>query len=78
MNTNYSLTGLVFNNTAASFTIGSTTGNALTLTGTSVINNSPNTQTVNVPVGVTAAAQNFNAAAGNLVSTQTITNSRAI
>ena len=49
METSYSVTGLTFSNNAASFTIGSTTGSTLTLTGSgSLVNNSANPQTLNV------------------------------
>ena len=73
LNTNYGVTGLTFNNTAGSFNIGTANGSALTLTGGGVTNNSANPQTLNVPL-VLAAAQTFNAAAGNLTLSQAITN----
>jgi autotransporter-associated beta strand protein len=72
METNYSLTGLTFNNSAGSFTVG-TSGKYLTLTGAGVTNNSVNQQTVNVPISL-GAAQSFNAASGNLAFGQNITN----
>ena len=65
MNTNYTLTGLTFSNTAGSFTIGNSTGNTLTLAGGGLTNNSASAQTLNVPV-VLGASQTFNLAAGDL------------
>jgi autotransporter-associated beta strand protein len=51
MNNNYSVSGLVFSNTAGSFTIGSSTGSTLTLSGSgSLVNNSANAQTINLPL----------------------------
>ncbi len=65
MNTNYTLTGLTFSNTAGSFTIGNATGNTLTLAGAGLTNNSASAQTLNVPVAF-AASQTFNLAGGGL------------
>ena len=67
----YDLTGLLFDNTAGIFTIG-TTGNNLGLLG-GITNNSTNTQTLNLPISLTAPAA-INAAAGNLVLEQPIDN----
>jgi autotransporter-associated beta strand protein len=72
METNYSVTGLTFNNTAGSFTLG-TSGNFLTLTGSGVTNNSVNPQTLNVPISM-STTQTLNAAAGNLTFGGNITN----
>jgi autotransporter-associated beta strand protein len=73
VNTNYSLTSLTFDSTAASFTINNSGGSILTLTG-NAINNSVNAQTLNVPL-VLGAPLNVSAAAGNLTLAQNITNS---
>ncbi len=73
VNTNYSLTGLTFNSTAGSFTIGTANSSALTLTAGGVVNNSANAQILNVPVTL-SAAQTLNAAAGPLTLGQNLTN----
>ncbi len=65
MDTNYSVTGVTFNSSAGSFTVGTANGSTLTFTGSGVTNNSANSQTLNVPMTM-SAAQTFNAAAGNL------------
>jgi autotransporter-associated beta strand protein len=65
MSTNYSLTGLTFDNTAGAFIIGSSSGSTLTNGSGGIVNNSTATETLNVPV-VVSAAQTFLAAAGNL------------
>lgn len=49
MNTNYSMIGLTFNGSASSFTVGSTTGSILTLSG-GVTNQSGSAQILNVPI----------------------------
>ena len=72
MDANNNLTGLAFASGAASFTLG-TPGNSLTLSANGITNNSANLQTVNLPITLTAA-QNINAAAGNLTISQAITN----
>ena len=64
LDTNYSVTALTFNSGAGSFVIGTANGSTLTLTG-GVTNNSASTQTLNVPVAM-SASQTFNTAAGNL------------
>jgi autotransporter-associated beta strand protein len=74
MNASYSLTELVFSNTAGSFTIGSSTGGTLTVGSGGIINNSANVQAFNVPV-VLGVAQTFNAAAGNLTLNSNVTGS---
>ena len=72
METNYSVTSLTFNNTAGSFTLG-TSGKFLTLTGSGVTNNSAASQTINIPISM-GAAQTLNAVAGNVTFSQNITN----
>ena len=72
METNYSVTGVTFNSTAGSFALG-TSGKFLTLSGSGVTNNSAASQTINVPIAM-SAAQTFNAAAGNVTFSQNITN----
>ena len=63
---NYNVTGVTFDNTAGSFNL-TNSANTLTLsTGNGVVNNSANPQTFNVPITL-AAAQTFNAAAGDLI-----------
>ena len=63
MDNNYSVSGILFDSTAGSFTIG-TASSTLTLAG-GVINNSTNAQTLNVPVALSGSAT-INAAAGNI------------
>lgn len=77
MSANYSLAGLSFSNTAGSFVIGSSTGGTLTNGSGGIINNSANTQTLNVPL-VLSAAQSFNAAAGNLILNSNVTGGAAV
>ena len=51
MDQNYTVTGIMFSNNAASFTINSAESETLTLSGSgSIVNNSPNAQTINVVV----------------------------
>ena len=67
MDSNFSVTGVAFDATAGSFTVGTSFASTLTLaSGSGVVNNSANTQTLNVPI-LQSAAQTYNAAAGNLV-----------
>jgi len=73
LNANFSVTGVTFNSGASSFTNSSASGNFLTLTGSGVTNNSANPQTLNVPIAM-AAAQTFNAASGDLIFSQAVTN----
>ena len=73
LNANFSVTGMTFNSGASSFTNSSASGNFLTLTGSGVTNNSANPQTLNVPIAM-AAAQTFNAASGDLIFSQAVTN----
>ena len=73
METNYSVTGVTFNNTAGSFTLGASASRFLTLTGSGVTNNSAASQTVNIPLSMNTA-QTLNAAAGNLAFVGNITN----
>ena len=72
MEADYSVTDIAFDGTAGSFVIG-TAGSTLTLTGSGVVNNSANAQTVNVPI-TTAAPATFNAASGNLTLGRSVTN----
>lgn len=52
MDNNYTITSLLFDGTAGSFTIGSSGGSTLTLSGNGPItNNSPNLQTLNLTIG---------------------------
>jgi len=71
MDTNYNVAGLTFNSGAGAFTIGSSTGSTLT-NSAGIVNNSASTETLNVPV-VLSAAQTFNAASGNLTLNTNIT-----
>jgi len=64
MDNNYSITSLLFDSGAGSFTIGTANSSALTLSG-GIVNNSASTETVNVPVTFTSA-ETINAAAGNI------------
>ena len=64
MSTNYSVASVTFDDTAGTFTLGSSTGSTLTDSG-GVTNNSVNLEIVDVPVTLTAA-QTFNAVSGNL------------
>ena len=50
MNGNYTITTLTFDGTAGSFTLGSSGGYGLTLTGGSIANNSANAQTLNLAI----------------------------
>ena len=70
MDNNYTVTSLLFDSGAGSFTIGSGNGSALTLSG-GFVNNSANTQTLNVPINFTGAPT-INAAAGNITLGGTI------
>ena len=70
---NYTVTSVTFSNNAGSFNIG-TSGNTLTLTNSSsVVDNSTNTETLNVPVVFTTAGA-LNANTGNLVLGGTVDN----
>lgn len=73
LETNYSVTGVTFDNTAASFTLNASGGRFLTLTGAGITNNSSASQSVNLPLSM-SAAQTLNAAAGNLTFSGGITN----
>jgi autotransporter-associated beta strand protein len=77
MDNNYSVSGLVFSNTAGGFTINSSNGSTLTNGNGGIVNNSASTQTLNVPV-VLSAAQSFNLAAGNLTLNSNVTGGAAI
>jgi autotransporter-associated beta strand protein len=64
MDNSYTVTGLSFDSGAGSFTIGTANSSTLTLAG-GLINNSANTETLNLPITL-SAAQTINAAAGNV------------
>ncbi len=72
LDNNFSVTGLTFDNTAGAFSIGSTGGDTLSLTG-GVTNSSAATETLNVPVTL-VGGQSINAAAGNLTLAQPLAN----
>lgn len=71
LDANYSVTGVTFDGTAGSFTIGTANSSTLTLAAGGVVNNSANPQTLNVPVTM-SGGQTFNAAAGNLILQQAL------
>jgi len=73
MNNSYSITGLTFTNGAGSFNI-QASSSTLTITANGVTNNSPNAETLNVPVLLTNAEQTLSAAAGNLTLGQSVDN----
>ena len=74
LNNNYNVTSVTFAGTATTaFTIGTVNSSYLTLSAGGVTNNSSLTQTLNVPVALTAA-QTLNAAAGALTLGQSVTN----
>ena len=66
MDNNYSVSGLVFSNTAGNFTIGSSVNGTLTVGSGGIQDNSAGTQTLNVPV-VLSAPQSFNVAGSGLI-----------
>ena len=72
MNSSYDIYVITFDSTAGAFTIGTTNGDILTLSG-GVTNNSANLQTLNVPV-VLGGPVTVNAAAAGLTFGQTIAN----
>ena len=65
MDASYSLTGLTFDGSAGSFTIGTANGSVLTNGANGIVNNSANAQTLNVPLKL-SASQIINAAAGDI------------
>jgi fibronectin-binding autotransporter adhesin len=65
MSAAYSIGNVTFSNNASAFTVGTSSGNTLTLAG-GVTNNSANVQTLNTPIALSGAV-NFNAAAGDLI-----------
>ena len=65
MDASYSLTGLTFDGSAGSFTIGTANGSVLTNGANGIVNNSANAQTLNVPLRL-SASQIINAAAGDI------------
>jgi autotransporter-associated beta strand protein len=64
MDNNYTVASLLFDTGAGSFTLGTANSSALTLGG-GLVNNSANTETLNMPITL-SAAQTINAAAGNV------------
>jgi autotransporter-associated beta strand protein len=76
MDSSYSLTGLAFYSTADSFVLGNV-ASTLTLTGSGVVNNSTNLQTLDMPI-VLAGSPTFNAAAGDVVLGQKVTGSGSL
>lgn len=71
LDANYSVTSVTFDGGADAFTIGSSTASTLTNSG-GIVNNSTFSQTLNVPV-VLSAAQTFNASSGNLTVNSNLT-----
>jgi autotransporter-associated beta strand protein len=71
MDGSYNVYIMTFDNTAGSFNI-NTSGSAMTLTG-AITNNSPNSQTLNMPI-VLGAPATFNAATADLIFGQNIVN----
>ncbi|MGD1085073.1 MAG: LamG-like jellyroll fold domain-containing protein [Verrucomicrobiota bacterium] len=67
MDMNYSVSGVTFDSTAGILTIGTTDASMLTLYGTGVTNNSPNEQTLNVPITLSASQIFFNTVSANLI-----------
>lgn len=65
MDASYSVTGVAFDSGASSFTVGTSSSTLTLASGTGVVNNSANAQTLNVPITM-GAAQTFNAASGDL------------
>ena len=63
MNQSYGIVSVAFSGTAGGFDITASGGGVLTLSG-GVINNSPNPQTLNVPVALNASTVTINDAAG--------------
>lgn len=72
MDLSYSVTKLVFSNTASSFSIGSSAGGTLTVGSGGIVDNSASAQTLNVPV-VLGAAQTINVASGLLTLNSNVT-----
>lgn len=72
MDANYSLAGITFSNSAGSFVVGSSTSSTLTNGINGIVNHSANGQTLTIPI-VLGAAQTFDAAAGDLTLSNSIT-----
>jgi len=70
MDSSYDVSALTFNSGASAFSISASGGSALTLSG-GITNSSANDQTVNVPLTL-VSTRTFNAAAGNVVLSGTI------
>lgn len=77
MDANYSIAGLIFDSTAGSFNLGSTTGSTLTNGIGGITNLSANAQVLNVPV-VLGVAQTFGAGPGSLTFSNTVTGGQAL
>ncbi len=73
LETNYTVTGVTFDNTASNFNIGTLNSSTLAITANGVANNSAYAQTLNVPVTL-SAAQTLNAASGPLALGSSLTN----
>jgi len=76
MDSSYSLAGLAFDGTADSFVLGNV-ASTLSLTGTGVVNNSTNLQTLDMPI-VLAGSPAFNTAAGDVVLGKNVTGSGSL
>ena len=63
----YQIKGLLFRSDAGAFTINSSTGDSLTIGGAGIINQSANTQTLNVSIAL-SAAQTWTADSGAIVA----------
>jgi autotransporter-associated beta strand protein len=72
LDNDYSVSSLVFSNTAGSYSLGSSAGDSLTIGSGGLINDSANPQMVNIPI-VLGAAQTMDAAAGNLAFNSNVT-----
>jgi fibronectin-binding autotransporter adhesin len=77
MDANYAIVGLLFDNTAGSFIISSSTGSTLTNGIGGITNQSANAQVLNVPM-VMSGAQTFSAAAGNLTLSNSVTGGQSL
>jgi fibronectin-binding autotransporter adhesin len=71
LDTNYGVTGVVFDSTAGSFIIGTANSSALTIGSGGIANNSASTQTMNVPLTMVSNLT-FSAASGNLALAKNI------
>lgn len=71
MDASYTATGLSFSNNAGGFTIGTANSSTLTLAANGIENDSANTETLNVPISL-SATESINAASGNIVLGNTL------